>query len=750
MTVASQTASITLLGDGSTTIFNYDFEIPFQPGGTVPAVSVYKTVGGKVTDLVLTADFTITGVGVPAGGTVTYPLSGAPLTSADSITIFRSLEYTQESTFSAQSLYPPDIEVGLDQLEFQIQQLETGLLGAVRERSGGTLPFLPGPATRSNTIYGFDASGMPELYSIGTPTTSFNVVLFDSVAALRAGASAPPGGEIAFLRGYYSPGDGGGGYFAYVNSDTTSADNGGMIVVSGAARWYRVEAANDVQAIWFGVLANADQTTAAVTPYATDIQSSPVTISLQTVDGAAYNNAINWLRSVGGGTLRVPSGLSYIYGYLQRVDFSLTVIGQGPDVSVFKNCNTSPPTTGYGIFVVTPTTYAQVTFDGIGLDGNATIRVPAGEVRAYPVVFYGLVKGILRNVRSINSPIDCLLVNHTNNDIRCGFFAENCLFDTAFRNTVSVVSGWYVRFSKCIMRGGGGITTGTAPSLSLDVEQEAGVMRYHTYEDCVFGLAKTGGITETTGVSATFIRCVWDGTSAPASCPLNITVDSQVNYLRCSFLGNPATRSQHSLLRADTITGNFGMDQFDEYEDCSWEGAGMFSLHPVRFKDCSGKNSWYPFIFEESGGLPTLSPQLTIRGLILTNVIDKVNASGGAFAGFVVLGNLTNFVRIDGLDLIWDTTLLPTGAVPADWALVNQYGIYLNPASIGAAVSWLVKNVNVIGWYQKYPTFIAATLSTANFRDWGTPNVVPPDTGGNAAPPGAVYYAGNTQYGNNA
>lgn len=747
MTIASPTRSVTINGNGATTNFNYSFLIPFQENGTTPAVQVSVNTGGTVA-VIPPSSYTISGVGNPAGGTVVYNPGGVPIPVGTSLTILSVEDNVQPFVVPNSSFYPHTVEQVADWLEVQIQQLSLGLSGALRMGPGEIVAAMSNPGARKNTIQGYDFSGAPLLYAIGTPTTTFNVVLFDTIAALRAGGTAPPNGEIAFVRGYYAVGDGGGGFFVYNPSDGASADNGGMIIVSGSARWDRVAAPNDVQAIWFGVKANADQTTQAVTPYQTDLQASPVTISLQTVDGAAYNNAINWLRSVGGGTLRVPSGLSYIYGYLQRVDFSLTVVGQGPDVSVFKNCDLSPPTTGYGIFVVTPTAYAQVTFDGIGLDGNATIRVPAGEVRAYPVVFYGLVKGVMRNVRSINSPIDCLLVNHTNNDIRCGFFAENCLFDTAFRNTVSVVSGWYVRFSKCIMRGGGGITTGTAPSLSLDVEQEAGVMRYHTYEDCVFGLAKTGGITETTGVSATFIRCVWDGTSAPASCPLNITVDSQVNYLRCSFLGNPATRSQHSLLRADTITGNFGMDQFDEYEDCSWDGAGMFSLHPVRFKDCSGKNSWYPFIFEESGGLPTLSPQLTIKGLTLTNVIDKVNASGGAFAGFIVLGNLTNFVRIDGLDLIWDTTLLPTGAVPADWALANQYGIYLNPAAIGAAVSWLVKNVNVIGWFVKYPTFIAAALNTANFRDWGTPNVVPPDTGGNAAPPGAIFYDGNTQYGN--
>jgi hypothetical protein len=128
MTVASQTASITIAGDGSNTSFAYDFEIPYQPGGTVPAVLAFTTTSGINTVLVLGVDFSITGVGDPAGGVVTYPLTGSPLPLLSSITINRALEYTQESAFPAQSLYPPDIEAAIDALEFQIQQLNDRLI----------------------------------------------------------------------------------------------------------------------------------------------------------------------------------------------------------------------------------------------------------------------------------------------------------------------------------------------------------------------------------------------------------------------------------------------------------------------------------------------------------------------------------------------------------------------------------------------------------------------------------------------
>lgn len=58
--------------------------------------------------------------------------------------------------------------------------------------------------------------------------------------------------NAVLVEGYYTPGDGGGGWFEYIPSDTTSADNGGTIIVAVAARWYRVYSGS-VNAKWFGV-----------------------------------------------------------------------------------------------------------------------------------------------------------------------------------------------------------------------------------------------------------------------------------------------------------------------------------------------------------------------------------------------------------------------------------------------------------------------------------------------------------------
>jgi hypothetical protein len=60
-----------------------------------------------------------------------------------------------------------------------------------------------------------------------------------TIAALRS-LTALPAGAAVNVAGYFTPGDPGGGIFVYVATDTTSADNGGTIVVdAGGHRWYR-------------------------------------------------------------------------------------------------------------------------------------------------------------------------------------------------------------------------------------------------------------------------------------------------------------------------------------------------------------------------------------------------------------------------------------------------------------------------------------------------------------------------------
>ena len=123
MTISSETCSVTANGNDATTEFNYSFLIPYQADGVTPAVYAFTTTASVDTPLVLDTDYSITGTDDPDGGSVTYPLSGDPLTTGSTITIQRAEDYVQPYAFPNQGFRPDQVEAAFDWLCMQIQQL---------------------------------------------------------------------------------------------------------------------------------------------------------------------------------------------------------------------------------------------------------------------------------------------------------------------------------------------------------------------------------------------------------------------------------------------------------------------------------------------------------------------------------------------------------------------------------------------------------------------------------------------------
>lgn len=126
MTISTQTASVTYTGNGVQTAFTYNFLIPYQSDDTTPAVAVY-VIEDDVVTLIPSDQYTITGVDDSDGGTVTYPLSGSPLSSSQQIQISRALAYTQPTPFPNQGFLPEVVEESLDDIVMMIQQLASAL-----------------------------------------------------------------------------------------------------------------------------------------------------------------------------------------------------------------------------------------------------------------------------------------------------------------------------------------------------------------------------------------------------------------------------------------------------------------------------------------------------------------------------------------------------------------------------------------------------------------------------------------------
>src|SRR5574340_610881 len=158
MTVSTTTSSVTLGGNGSTTVFPFAFIIPVIGDEKI----AYTDANGNQTVLAPN-QYTVSGFGNPAGGTVTYPLSGSPIASGTSLTISRILPLTQGVSLTNQGPYlPAAVEGALDNLTMIAQQLQSQIgrvVTAPLSDPNGLNYTLPPVASRANEFLGFDGSG---------------------------------------------------------------------------------------------------------------------------------------------------------------------------------------------------------------------------------------------------------------------------------------------------------------------------------------------------------------------------------------------------------------------------------------------------------------------------------------------------------------------------------------------------------------------------------------------------------------
>lgn len=115
MTIPSATSkSGPYLGNGVTTVFAYGFKINDEAHIRV----VHTDADDVETDLTLTTDYTVGGVG-DAGGSITLT-DGALAATGEKITILRTPPFTQETDFQNQGAYYADtVEASLDLLTMQ-------------------------------------------------------------------------------------------------------------------------------------------------------------------------------------------------------------------------------------------------------------------------------------------------------------------------------------------------------------------------------------------------------------------------------------------------------------------------------------------------------------------------------------------------------------------------------------------------------------------------------------------------------
>lgn len=121
MTVETEERLVVYLGNGSTTNFPFNFEIP---DADMLSVQLQDPDSGLVLEVLAPGTYIANGIGNPAGGSVDYPLVGDPIDSTRQLVIIRTVPYKQEMTITNQGGFQPEVlEQQLDLIVMQIQQI---------------------------------------------------------------------------------------------------------------------------------------------------------------------------------------------------------------------------------------------------------------------------------------------------------------------------------------------------------------------------------------------------------------------------------------------------------------------------------------------------------------------------------------------------------------------------------------------------------------------------------------------------
>ena len=158
MTISTTTSRISYNGNGVTTEFSFPYR--FLANGDLVVLSV--SAAGVETTKVLTTDYTLTGAGDDAGGSVTMLVAPAVGTR---LVIYRDTEVVQETDYISGDSFPAEShERALDRLTMILQEKTPGAAGATRAIQipigdpGDVNTVLPPSIARLDKFLVFDAT----------------------------------------------------------------------------------------------------------------------------------------------------------------------------------------------------------------------------------------------------------------------------------------------------------------------------------------------------------------------------------------------------------------------------------------------------------------------------------------------------------------------------------------------------------------------------------------------------------------
>ena len=156
MTVTSTNQKVQFNGNGSTTVFAYNFKIFAQTDLSV----ILRSAAGTETVQQLTTKYTVSGVGVASGGNVTMgtaPPSGTTLTILRVQPNLQGLDLVPNDPFPAGSM-----EDALDKLTFMVQTHDEEIGRSIKASKTNVIAdseFTVSATDRANKLFSFDSSG---------------------------------------------------------------------------------------------------------------------------------------------------------------------------------------------------------------------------------------------------------------------------------------------------------------------------------------------------------------------------------------------------------------------------------------------------------------------------------------------------------------------------------------------------------------------------------------------------------------
>lgn len=328
-------------GNGVTTSFPFTFKVFAKSD-----LEVVRTMPSGIEEtLVLDSDYSVTLNGdqdANPGGTITYPVSGAPLPADWRLTAVGDLDNLQPTDITnGGGFYPQVIENALDRVTMLVQQLEEEIGRTIRIAVSDDVTDgleLPAQGGRAARVLGFDADGNFTTYERVTATAQTTYRKFTATA----------GQTVFSLPNTYTPGA--NSLYVWMNgaklisgTDFTETTSTSFTLTNGA------QAGDSIEAIAGVPLANgtvADSSQVSYTPAGAGavgrtaqakMRESVSVKDFGAVAGAditdAVNAAVAHLASVGGGVLDFV-GIQAICSAVTISGISnLTLLGSGAELT---------------------------------------------------------------------------------------------------------------------------------------------------------------------------------------------------------------------------------------------------------------------------------------------------------------------------------------------------------------------------------------------------------------------------------